>query len=443
MQKKFQVVLDERGNSFFEKWVRECMIEKNKNKSPMNMVHLCDQSKVDDLLVHLNSSDGLKNCSLKWQDICLNIPGALYHVLLAWENETISATEVKNNLDSIKTRLCAFSVCAASWLCSYMQVVREDELLKPMNMVQQFLTALTPEELSQQENFKERLVLACQIIRKMQHDIHPAPNQKIRALMLTQNLISPQPLEEQFIDVWKTVSIRGWLPIESTQTLENLLQSCGPLWLVTRLVNEIMQCKYTKDMMKTMDIVFALMHLDIERCTVALLSEWIPMLLLNKLQKMEIIEPQSSVLAKLCVYCILSSIDLPLNASTKKRSHASENDDIENLAPLLKTRKLNPEHGGDITSGEYVFESVVSRDPPLMRESIQTSLQNIFKIFGQFLQADDLSPKIYFIFQFLSVLVQCGKERIKPVLKLLPNGLVQNLLKIIETDEFTYGFLLK
>lgn len=251
------------------------------------MVHLCEYTKVDELLVQLNSTDSsaaLKNSSLKWQDICMNIPGMLYHVLLAWENETISATEVKTILDSIKVRLCAYSVCAASWLCSYMQVVRDDELLKPMNMVQQFLTALTADEMSQQENFKERLGLSFQIIRKMQHDIHPAPNQKIRALMLQQNLVTPQPLEEQFVECWKTVCIRGWLPIESTQTFDNLLQSCGPLWFVTKLVNEITQCKYMKDMLKTMDIVFALMHLDIERCTIALLNEWLPMLLLNKLQ---------------------------------------------------------------------------------------------------------------------------------------------------------------
>lgn len=118
----------------------------------------------------------------------------------------------------------------------------------------------------------------------MQHDVHPAPNQKIRALMLTKNIVSGQPLEDQFVEVWKTASERGWLPIESTQLLDSLLQSCGPLWLVTKLINEIIQCKHSKDMLKTMDIVFSLMHLDIERCTVSLLTEWLPMLLLNKLQ---------------------------------------------------------------------------------------------------------------------------------------------------------------
>lgn len=242
-----QVVLDDFGDTFFEKWVRECMMERNKHKSPMNMVHQCDQSKVDELLGYLNSTDrSLQPNTLKWQDICTNIPGVLYHLLLAWENETISAAEVKTHLDSIKSKLCMYSVCAASWLCSYMQVVRDDELLKPMNMVQQFLTPLSPEELSQQDDHSCCLGLTYQIIRQMQHDIHQ--NQKMRALMITQNIVSQQPLDDQFFDVWKTINERGWLPIESTQILDSLLQSCGPFWLVSKLVNEVLQCKYAKVM---------------------------------------------------------------------------------------------------------------------------------------------------------------------------------------------------
>lgn len=195
--------------------------------------------------MHLNNLDNaIRSGTLKWQDICMNLPGVLYHLLVAWENETITAAEVKSHLDCIKLRLCSFSVCAASWLCSYMQIVRDDELLKPMNMVQQFLTVVTPDELSQHDNFKERLGLTIQIIRKMQHDIYQ--NQKIRSLMFSQTIVSQNPLEEQFTDVWKTITERGWLPIESTQTLDSLLHSCGPYWLVSKLVNEILQCKYAK-----------------------------------------------------------------------------------------------------------------------------------------------------------------------------------------------------
>lgn len=239
------VVLEENGDSFFEKWVRDFMIEKNKQKSAMNMVHQCEQNKVDEFLTSISSSDAsamAKIANLKWHEICIILPGILYQLLVAWENDTISATDVKVHLDNIKTKLCAYSVCAASWLCSYMQIIRDDELLKPLNMVQQLLTHINISDDLKANNFKERLNLTGQIIRKMQTDAHQ--NQKVRSPIL--NIISNQPLEEQFHEAWETVSSRGWLSVKAAQVLDNLLQSCGPYWLVSKMVNEVLYCKFSK-----------------------------------------------------------------------------------------------------------------------------------------------------------------------------------------------------
>ncbi len=280
-----EVVLEENGNTFFERWVRDCMVERGKEKPPLNMVRNCDQQKVDELLMFFHSPEGLlKQHSLKWHEVCSNIPGVLYHVLIAWENETLSTNDVKNILDHMRTKLCSYSVCAASWLCSYLQVVRQEEILKPLNMVQQ-LSQLSQEEMQQkQETFKERLGLTVTIIRKMQHDFHPPANPKIRALMHSQNVVSQKPMADLFNEHWKIVQDRGWLPIESAQAFESLLQSCGPFWLINKFVEKIFQCKFIKDMQKTMDVAFAILHLDVEGCTVALLSELLPILMINSAQ---------------------------------------------------------------------------------------------------------------------------------------------------------------
>lgn len=164
-------------------------------------------------------------------------------------------------------------------------------------------------------------------------------------------------------------------------------------------------------------------------------------------RKTEIIEPQSVVLARLCVMCILSAIESTNKSPvSKKRPHpGTDSDDaIDQVAPIIKARKLNIDH--DSSSGDFVFDTtaiVTNREPFItIREPLQSSLQNLFKIFAQFMTADDLSPRIYFIFQFLSLLVHVGdKDRLKPLLKLLPNGLVQNLLKIVVTNEITVGFV--
>lgn len=238
------VVLEENGDSFFEKWVRDYMTEKNHNKSAMNMVHQCEAGKLDEVLTSISANDGSisKISNLKWHEICLILPGVLYQLLVAWENDTISAADVKVHLDNIKSRLCAYSVCAASWLCSYMQVVRDDELLKPMNMVQEFVTLDATDELDGTNNIKERFSFTSQIIRKLQTDAHQY--QKVRSPIL--NIVSNQPLEEQFHEVWLTVSSRGWLSVKATQVLDNLLHSCGPYWLISKMVNEVLYCKYSK-----------------------------------------------------------------------------------------------------------------------------------------------------------------------------------------------------
>ena len=57
----FQVVLSEEGgDSFFELWVRESMVEKGNPKSPESILALTDNSKVDALLAQFNSNEDFK-----------------------------------------------------------------------------------------------------------------------------------------------------------------------------------------------------------------------------------------------------------------------------------------------------------------------------------------------------------------------------------------------
>ncbi|TMW52032.1 hypothetical protein DOY81_002884 [Sarcophaga bullata] len=447
-------LLSENGDSFFEKWVRVCMVERNKPKNHRNIIALCDENIVDELLLSFSKPEAqMKNTNITWQDICLNLPGVLYHVLIAWEKETLSSADVKNILDNIKRRMFSFSVCAASFLSVYMHSVKENELLKPLNMIQQFLSPPGNEEMSSQENFKERLGLSFQIIRKMQYDVHPTGNLKSRNLTLTQNLVSLTPLIEQFKDVWSTVIEHGWVPVRAAQVIESLLHAGGPAWLTTRLVEEMLKCKYKKDMMKIMDIIFAILHLDIERTTEALLTTVIPAIIYNR-QGEDINELRSYVLARLCVYCIISALETRsqnLSAQKKRtRSHDGDDHDIN----AAKMRKINADGSDNSCSNDFLSEnslllsSTVSmhsnslrETPTQLKESLQTVMQYIFKVFHQFVSTDELSPKIYFVYQFITLLVECGKERVRPVLKLLPPNLINNLIKVMLTDDINVGLI--
>jgi mediator of RNA polymerase II transcription subunit 24 len=149
------------------------------------------------------------------------------------------------------------------------------------------------------------------------------------------------------------------------------------------------------------------------------------------------IEPQSRILAKLCVYCVIAAIEAPApRGFPKKRSTDSED-------PPSKIRKTNNPDSSDSCSNDFPEHITSGHEPPHnVREPLQSALQQLLKVFSQYVVTDELTPKIYFIFQFLSLLVQFGGDRIKSVLR-LPGGLIQSVLKIIPIEDLTMGFVVR
>lgn len=428
-----ETVMSGPGDTFFEKWVQECMIERNRPKNPNAVVKQCDQMKTDELLMHLRNPES--KTTLKWEEICRFIPSVLYHTLQAWNNESISSADAKTIVEGLTKKLCAYSICAGAWLCSYTQVIGQDERQKAMSMLQ-----LIIQTQSEDENVRRKLGLMQQILRKMQYEFHPVGGQKIRALMYKQTIVSRLPMLEHFNEVWKTINDNGWLSIESAQMMEAILSTAGHMWLVDKLVDQVLQCKFIHEMNKTVDIVFAIMHLDIERCTISLLRDTLPEFILNFMRSSELVQPYSTVLARLCVICIISSLDSPNPAKqvTRKRQRSV---DEEELGTAMKVIKIEPELG---TTETYASE--YSQDSPSkstnLSPALVTCLENMFDVFLFYLQEDTLNPNVYFIFQFFSTLVQLGTEKnLKGVLRTIPQGLIQNLIKVIPEHDLDFGFV--
>lgn len=143
------------------------------------------------------------------------------------------------------------------------------------------------------------------------------------------------------------------------------------------------------------------------------------------------------MLAKLCVYAILSTME------TSETSRKRPREDDEDLSPMAKMRKTGIDQqsvGSGIEGSSGDKDSSSS-----LKESLRASLQDLFKIFHQQVSIDEFSPKVNFIFQFFSLMVQLEKSvKLKAILKLIPNGLIMNLLKIFgDSSDLTYGFVLR
>ncbi|KAK0084500.1 hypothetical protein PV325_006922 [Microctonus aethiopoides] len=447
------IVLEEGGDSFFEQWVRECMPERDKPKSPQKMLHNVDSSRVDALLSQINSPEpDLKSTNVRWHITCQSAMGAVRELLCAWESGVLSAGDVKRALDGLRSAACCLPVCAAAWLCAHMSITHQDALLKPMNMVQQFVTPLASDEI--QDNFKhDTSSLMFQIIRKMQYDVHPPTQSKTKALSMSHNIISRQPILEQLESIWQDIQQCGWVNIQATLTLESLLNTGGSLWFVSNLIKQALKYRYQEELDQAVDLVFAIFHLDIENCTLDLINHVLPQYLYNSQQSEELVEPQSSELAKLAVYCILSELEnnnsTPQRGNNRKRKRKDvESEEMEALCgPANKLLRLNetgdsnqifgsnsPQTQGPTNHGH---KSIVLRDPLL------TALNGLFKTFNYLAGRDgEVSQQTHFIFQFLRLMVLCGKDRTRIVLQGMPQTLVPCLLKALP-ELFTTDLLLR
>lgn len=145
-------------------------------------------------------------------------------------------------------------------------------------------------------------------------------------------------------------------------------------------------------------------------------------------------------MARLCGSCIVSTLQQSSAGSSKKRSHNLT--DGSGDARAAKMRKLDETNASlDIMqSTDGLKASSVTEQCP---ESLKMALNHLFKLFTMIYLTDELTPNTYFVCKFFKTLQQCGRNRIKPVLNLLPAGLIQSLLKSMSSDDFKYDFILK
>lgn len=152
------------------------------------------------------------------------------------------------------------------------------------------------------------------------------------------------------------------------------------------------------------------------------------------------IEPQLSYLARLCVYCIVSSLELKTN---KKKRSQSSSDLHDGDTRLAKVRKMDEDDTISHSQDATALPATSNGSAVKMREPLRVCLQDLFQTLYQLTFSNEMTPKILFVHKFLTYFHQCGGKRITPVLNLIPNGLMKNLLKIINFNDCSYDFILK
>lgn len=163
------------------------------------------------------------------------------------------------------------------------------------------------------------------------------------------------------------------------------------------------------------------------------------------------IEPQLSALARLCVYCIISTLGIK---TVKAKTLPNGSDDNERPAKIRKIEdspfdilaSSGQEKGQNSINGDSnatPMTTTATTTKFKMREPLRICLRDLLQSLYQLTFTNELTPKVLFVHQFLTYLHRCDRNRIGPVLNLIPTGLMKNLLKVMSTNEFSYDYILR
>ena len=124
------------------------------------------------------------------------------------------------------------------------------------------------------------------------------------AQMLTPSEIN-EPLEDSLIDLWQKICAKGFVEIESAWKLQFLYKAGGAHWLTSVLVKTLLKVSYQDDLHKQTELLRAILHIDIEQTTLALLQHVIPQYLQCKTNREFLTDPRGAALAKVCITSFL------------------------------------------------------------------------------------------------------------------------------------------
>lgn len=444
---------EETRDSFFTTWVPECLAEGGRYNCPEKMLAGCDPAKVDLLLAQLmnNDNDFMTN-QVKWHEVCVNIPMAIKEILVAWEHGAISTDSVKMILDNVKSRICCLPVCISAWLCSYINVLHHQEQLKPMNMLQHFMTPLSTDASGNSEGggerpiqqephslYKERSLLMTNIVKKMMYDLHPPQQSKLKGpLVISHGLTNKTPLWEIMDSVFSAAHARGWIDLRAIQSLDTLMCVGGPQWFCDTLVRQALKHDHLEDLHRAIDLSFGLFHIDIEQCALALLTQVLPSYLLWETRQDSLTEPRGSALARLTVLTTFAALQVRTSqpsVGTQRGGHKRPHWDMELEEAMDESKRVRPNkmrrglNDSELLDDTPFALQCHSEENYRSLDPLSKAVVDTMRLLMVIASDSVISQRSVFPLLLFEQVVLCAGDEAHRVLQFAPLGLVPQLVR--------------
>nr|XP_057918316.1 mediator of RNA polymerase II transcription subunit 24 [Doryrhamphus excisus] len=436
---------------FFETWLQTCMPEEGKILNPDHPCFRPEPGKVESLVTLLNNSSEMKLVQVKWHEICLSTPAAILEVLNAWENGVLSVEAVQKITDNIKGKVCSMAICAVAWLVAHVRMLGRDEREKPQTMIRQLVTPLYGENTLQ--FYSERVIIMSSIMEHMCADVFQQTGAALRCPVEGQepipyrNLLpAKEPIQAALTKQFQTVLRKGWVDSRALHLFQSLLNMGGVFWFTNNLVKELLKETRQEWANRVVELLYSIFCLDSQQITLTLLGTIVPNLLTDSAHWHNLVDPPGKALAKLSVWCALSSYSSHHKGSVSAHQRRRQREDIEDynsLFPLDDTqpsklmRLLSSNEDEPVTlssPGDRSMSSSLSASQlhtVNMRDPLNRVLANLFLLISSILGSKMAGPHTQFVHSFMEECVECLEQGSRgSILQFMPFTMVPELVKL-------------
>ncbi|XP_016057751.1 PREDICTED: mediator of RNA polymerase II transcription subunit 24 isoform X2 [Miniopterus natalensis] len=449
-----EVILSESSTGaevpFFETWIQTCMPEEGKILNPDHPCFRPDSTKVESLVALLNNSSEMKLVQMNWHEACLSISAAILEILNAWENGVLAFESIQKITDNIKGKVCSLAVCAVAWLVAHVRMLGLDEREKSLQMIRQLAGPLYSENTLQFYN--ERVVIMSSILEHMCADVLQQTATQIKFpstgmdTMPYWNLLPPKrPIKEVLTNIFARVLEKGWVDSRSIHIFDTLLHMGGVYWFCNNLIKELLKETRKEHTLRAVELLYSIFCLDMQQVTLVLLGHILPGLLTDSSKWHSLMDPPGTALAKLAVWCALSSYSSHKGqaSSRQKKRHREDIEDYISLFPLddMQPSKLmrllssNEEDANILSSpADRSMSSSLSASQlhtVNMRDPLNRVLANLFLLIASILGSRTAGPHTQFVQWFMEECVDCLEQGSRgSILQFMPFTTVSELVKV-------------
>ncbi|XP_039644536.1 mediator of RNA polymerase II transcription subunit 24 isoform X1 [Perca fluviatilis] len=436
---------------FFETWLQTCMPEEGKTLNPDHPCFRPEPGKVESLVTLLNNSSEMKLVQVKWHEICLSTPAAILEVLNAWENGVLSVEAVQKITDNIKGKVCSMAICAVAWLVAHVRMLGRDEREKPQTMIRQLVTPFYGENTLQFYN--ERVIIMSSIMEHMCADVFQQTAATLRPPVEGQepipyrNLLpAKDPIHVALSKQFQTVLRKGWVDSRALHLFESLLNMGGVFWFTNNLVKELLKETRQEWADRVVELLYSIFCLDTQQITLTLLGTILPDLLTDSAHWHSLADPPGKALAKLSVWCALSSYSSHHKGSFSARQRKRQREDIEDYnslfplddtqpSKLMRLLSSNEDEPAALSSpGDRSMSSSLSASQlhtVNMRDPLNRVLANLFLLISSILGSKMAGPHTQFVQSFMEECVECLEQGSRgSILQFMPFTMVSELVKL-------------